>query len=452
MNHDINGITFDLEIIREFFSGFIDSFPQFSIPIGEILSAPVLLLVAAIIIFLGVTGEAFFKRTGIPDIAFLMILGVIVGPVFGIVPTDIVIEVVPYFAAIALIIIMFDGGLNLDIRNIIRTAHYALLLSVLGFVTSVIVVTIIALYGLGWNMIESILLGVIVGGSSSIIVFGLVRRLPISDKTKSMLSLESAVTDILVTITAFVLFDILVSGQFVPDLALGTFGKSVAVGLVVGFGIGIPWTYVTTKLQNTQHSYMLTIGILFVIFFVEKSLGGTGALAPLIFGLMLGNKQLLSRYMRFTIPEISYDDPTHNQLTFLVRSFFFVFVGLLATLDRIEFIFFGVVAAILIYLTRIGIVKVSLGKRFSLFDKKVTSAMIPRGLAAAVVATIPLTIGIANAEVYPQIVFVIILSSVIITTVAITKAKAHIPADSNNKTKTNMPSDSNNQVFESKKL
>ena len=452
MNHDINGITFDLEIIREFFSGFIDSFPQFSIPIGEILSAPVLLLVAAIIIFLGVTGEAFFKRTGIPDIAFLMILGVIVGPVFGIVPTDIVIEVVPYFAAIALIIIMFDGGLNLDIRNIIRTAHYALLLSVLGFVTSVIVVTIIALYGLGWNMIESILLGVIVGGSSSIIVFGLVRRLPISDKTKSMLSLESAITDILVTITAFVLFDILVSGQFVPDLALSAFGKSIAVGLVLGFGIGIPWTYVTTKLQNTQHSYMLTIGILFVIFFVEKSLGGTGALAPLIFGLMLGNKQLLSRYMRFTIPEISYDDPTHNQLTFLVRSFFFVFVGLLATLDRIEFIFFGVVAAILIYLTRIGIVKVSLGKRFSLFDKKVTSAMIPRGLAAAVVAIIPLTIGIANAEVYPQIVFVIILSSVIITTVAITKAKAHIPADSNNKTKTNMPSDSNNQVFESKKL
>src|SRR3989344_3760702 len=440
MNHDINGITFDLEIIRQFFSGLLDSFPQFNILLEDVLSAPVLLLVAAIIIFLGVTGEAFFKRTGIPDIAFLMVLGVIVGPVFGIIPTDIVIDIVPYFAAIALIIMIFDGGLKLDIRNIIRTAHYALLLSVLGFVTSVIVVTIIALYGLGWNMIESILLRVIVGGSSSIIVFGLVRRLPISDKTKSMLSLESAITDILVTITAFVLFDILVSGQFVPDLALGAFGKSIAVGLVLGFGIGIPWTYVTTKLQNTQHSYMLTIGILFVIFFVEKSLGGTGALAPLIFGLMLGNKQLLSRYMRFTIPEISYDDPTHNQLTFLVRSFFFVFVGLLATLDRIEFIFFGVVAAILIYLTRIGIVKVSLGKRFSLFDKKVTSAMIPRGLAAAVVATIPLTIGIANAEVYPQIVFVIILSSVIITTVAITKAKTHIQTDSNN------------QAFESKKL
>ena len=153
MNHDINGITFDLEVIRQFFSGLIGSLPQFNILLEDVLSAPVLLLVAAIIIFLGVTGEAFFKRTGIPDIAFLMVLGVIVGPVFGIIPTDIVIDIVPYFAAIALIIIMFDGGLNLDIQNVVRTAHYAVLLSVLGFVVSVVVVAVLAWYGLGWSMI-----------------------------------------------------------------------------------------------------------------------------------------------------------------------------------------------------------------------------------------------------------------------------------------------------------
>jgi cell volume regulation protein A len=223
----------------------------------------------------------------------------------------------------------------------------------------------------------------------------------------------------------------LVSGILDPNLAVVSFAKSVSVGLILGFGIGIPWAYITTKLQNAQHSYMLTIGILFVIFFVEKSLGGTGALAPLIFGLMLGNKQLISRYLKFKVPEISSDDPTHNQLTFLVRSFFFVFVGLLASIGRLEFIFFGIIGTILIYLTRIGIVKISLRNRFSKFDNKVTSAMIPRGLAAAVVATIPLTMGLQNAESYPQIVFVIILSSVIITTVALTKAKSHIPTDSN---------------------
>jgi len=145
---------------------------------------------------------------------------------------------------------------------------------------------------------------------------------------------------------------------------------------------------------------------------------------------MLGNKQLLSHYLRFKIPEINPDNPTHNQLTFLVRSFFFVFIGLLATLGRIEFIFFGIIGAILLYLTRIGTVKISLGKRFSILDKKVTAAMIPRGLAAAVVATIPLTMGLSNAGAYPQIVFVIILSSVIITTIALAKTKTHVPVDS----------------------
>jgi cell volume regulation protein A len=431
MNH-ADEIAFDSEIIRETFSRFQDFMPQFSPILGEILSAPVLLLAGAVIIFLGVAGEAFFKRTGIPDIAFLMILGVIIGPILGIIPTDTVIKIVPYFAAIALIIIMFDGGLNLDIRNVVRTAHYAVLLSILGFVTAVISVTVVAFYGLGWDLVESVLLGTMVGGSSSIIVFGLVRRLPISDEARSMLSLESAITDILVTITAFVLFDVMILGQLDPNLALGSFGRSVAVGIVLGFGIGIPWTYVTTKLQNAQHSYMLTIGILFVIFFAEKSLEGTGALAPLIFGLMLGNKQLLSRYMKFKIPEVNSDNPTHNQLTFLVRSFFFVFIGLLATLGRIEFIFFGIIGTILIYLTRIGMVRISLGKRFVMLDKKVTAAMIPRGLAAAVVATIPLTMGLSKADAYPQIVFVIILSSVIITTIALAKTKSHVPADPQN--------------------
>lgn len=427
---DFGQAAIGFTVVSDALSKFQDSVPHFSPVIGEVLSAPVLLLAGAIIIFLGVAGEAFFRKTGIPDIAFLMILGVIIGPVLGIVSTDTVIRIVPYFAAIALILIMFDGGLNLDIRNVVKTAHYAVLLAVLGFLASTICVALIAIYGLSWGIIEGVLLGTIVGGSSSIIVFGLVRKLPISDQTKSMLSLESAITDILVTITAFVLIDMLVSGVFDPSLAITSFAKSIGVGLLLGFGIGIPWAYITTKFQNAQHSYMLTIGVLFVIFFVEKSLGGTGALAPLIFGMMLGNKQLLSQYLKFRLPEIQEDNPTHNQLTFLVRSFFFVFVGLLATLGQIEFIFFGVIMAIIIYVTRIPIVRVSLRKKFAPIDNKVTMAMIPRGLAAAVMATIPLTVGLQNADYYPQIVFVIILSSVIITTVALTKAKSYVPKDS----------------------
>lgn len=395
----------------------------------NIAEAHVVLLAAGVTIFLGVAGESFFKRTGIPDIAFLMVLGVIIGPVLGIIQAEVVIEIVPYFAALALIIIMFDGGLNLDIKQMMKTAHFALVLAILGFVSSMIIVAIFAHYGLGWEWLDSILLSSIVGGSSSIIVFGLVRTIHVSEETKSMLGFESALTDILSTIVAFIMFEAILSGYFSFELLGVTFGRAVAVGLLLGLGVGIPWMYVTTKLSNAQHSYMLTLGILFVLFFLARSFGESGALTALVFGLMLGNRYRLSRYLRFKLPDISQNDTMHNQLTFLVRSFFFVFVGLLASFGQIEYVIFGIVATISIYFGRIIITKISLTKKFSLLDRKVTTVMIPRGLAAAVLATFPLTLGLPNAEAYPQIVFFIIMASVIITTIGLGQAKKIPPPD-----------------------
>ena len=191
-----------------------------------IASAPVVLLAAGVTIFLGVAGEAFFKKTGIPDVAFLMVLGVIIGPILGIIKPDVVVEIVPYFAALALIIIMFDGGLNLDIRNIARTAHFALLLAILGFIVSVVVVMLLVHYGLGWEWLDSLLLGSIVGGSSSVVVFGLVRNFQVSEETKSMLGFESAITDILATIIAFIMFEAILTSQFNLELLGETIGRA----------------------------------------------------------------------------------------------------------------------------------------------------------------------------------------------------------------------------------
>ena len=397
---------------------------------GVIASADVILLAAGVVIFLGVAGEAFFKKTGIPDVAFLMILGVIIGPVLGIIQAEAVIQVVPYFAALALIIIMFDGGLNLDIKHIVKTAHYSFTLAIIGFILSVIIISLATHYVLEWTWLESILLASIVGGSSSAIVFGLVRNIRISEETKSILSFESAVTDILATIIAFILFEAVLAGHFDLQTLQETIGRAVVVGLVLGFGVGIPWMYISTKFGNAQHAYMLTLAILFVLFFLANSFGESGALTALVFGLMIGNKKHLSKILRFKVPKIERDDPTHNQLTFLVRSFFFVFVGLMATFGQIEYVIFGVVVTIAVYVGRMSLVKTVLRKGFSKLDKSVTKSMIPRGLAAAVLATYPITMGLPNAELYPQMIFFIILSSVIITTIGLGKSKKIPPPDS----------------------
>ena len=422
--------NFDSSLILDKIGELQNSIGTLSSQDGPIAAAPVILLAAGVVIFLGVAGEAFFKKTGIPDVTFLMILGVVIGPVFGIIQPEAVIQVVPYFAALALIIIMFDGGLNLDIKHVIKTAHFSITLAMLGFILSVVMITLAAHYALGWMWLESILLGSIVGGSSSAIVFGLVRNIKISEETKSMLSFESALTDILATIVAFILFEAVLAGHFDLQTLQETLGRAIVVGLVLGFGVGIPWMYVSTKLGNAQHAYMLTLGVLFVLFFLANSFGESGALTALVFGLMLGNKSHLSRILRFKLPKIEMDDPTHNQLTFLVRSFFFVFVGLMASFGQIEYVVFGIVITVAVYFGRLFVGKITLTKRFSVLDRAVTNSMIPRGLAAAVLATYPITMGLPNAEAYPQIIFFIILSSVIITTIGLGKSKKIPPPES----------------------
>ncbi|HJM24936.1 MAG TPA: cation:proton antiporter [Nitrosopumilus sp.] len=422
--------NFDVNLILDKILELQNSINGLSIQDGPIASAHVILLAAGVVIFLGVAGEAFFKKTGIPDVAFLMVLGVIIGPVLGIIQPETVIQVVPYFAALALIIIMFDGGLNLDIKHVVKTAHFSFTLAIVGFILSVTMISVATHYALGWFWLESILLGSIVGGSSSAIVFGLVRNIKISEETKSMLSFESALTDILATIIAFILFEAVLLGHFDLQTLEETLGRAVVVGLVLGFGVGIPWMYVSTKFGNAQHAYMLTLGILFVLFFLANSFGESGALTALVFGLMLGNKQHLARILKFKPPRIELDDPTHNQLTFLVRSFFFVFVGLMASFGKIEYIVFGILITIAVYFGRAFIGKITLTKRFSKLDKAVTNSMIPRGLAAAVLATYPVTMGLPNAEAYTEIIFFIILSSVIITTIGLGKSKKIPPPES----------------------
>ena len=397
---------------------------------GEsIASAEIILLTAGVVILLGVAGEAFFKKTGIPDIVFLMAFGVLIGPIFGIIGPEAVIQIVPYFAALALIIIMFDGGLNLDIKHVFKMAHFSATLAIFGFILSVGIVAIAAMYALSWPVLDSILLGSIVGGSSSVIVFGLVRNVKITESTKSMLSFESALTDILATIIAFIMFEAILAGHFDVQTIQETLGKAVVVGMVLGLGVGVPWMYVSSKLSNAQHAYMLTLGILFVLFFFAVSFGESGALTALVFGLMLGNKRYLAKILRFKLPKIETDDPTHNQLTFLIRSFFFVFVGLMASFGQIEYIVFGILITIAIYIGRTYLIKATLTKRFSMLDKTVTTSMIPRGLAAAVLATYPITLGLPNADAYPQIIFFIILSSVIITTIGMGRSKSIPPPE-----------------------
>ena len=101
----------------------------------------------------------------------------------------------------------------------------------------------------------------------------------------------------------------------------------------------------------------------------------------------------------------------------------------MASIGQFEYVVLGIGITIAIYFGRRIVSKITLTKKFSLLDRKVTYSMIPRGLAAAVLATFPITLGLPHAEAYPQIIFFIILSSVIITTIGLGRSKKIPPPE-----------------------
>jgi cell volume regulation protein A len=387
--------------------------------------AVIAFLVAAVIIILGFLGEEFFKRTSIPDSILLLLFGVLLGPIFKLFAHEQLLAITPYFAALALIIILFDGGLNMDIRAAVKNSPRALVLAITGWILNVLVTAFLCKYLLGWRLLNGLLLGSIVGGGSSIIVIALIRKLKVPEKIETVLSLESILTDVLCTVGAFTAINIILSGEVSLVTALGSVGTAFGVGILVGLGFGVAWLVILEKLKGKPNAYMLTLAMLFLTFVVATNLGGNGALSALFFGLIIGNSRPIARSLKFrtTVSIDSHVRDFHTQISFLIRSFFFVFTGLLFSLSSFTSLFFGLFLSLIFLGIRFVVVKMSAVKSELHEYENLMTIMFPRGLAAAVLASLPLTSGVPDSQFFPEIAFIVIITTIIVTTVGVAVIK-----------------------------
>jgi cell volume regulation protein A len=382
-------------------------------------------VVAGTIIVLGFLGEEFFKRTSIPDPILLLLFGVLLGPVLNLFSHEQLIAITPYFAALALIIILFDGGLNMKLKEAIRNSPRALVLGFSGWIINVLVTAVLCKYLLGWRLLNGLLLGSIVGGSSSIIVIALARKIGVDGKTETVLSLESVLTDVLCTVGAFVAIDIILSGEVSLQAALGSIAMAFVVGIIVGSFTGIGWLYILEKMKGKPNAYMLTLAILLLTYFVARNLGGTGAISALFFGLILGNAPWFAKLLKFN-STVSIDESVrgfHSQISFLIRSFFFVFTGLLFAFSSFTIVLFGLLLAFVFLALRFFVVKLSLVRSSFKDTENLITIMLPRGLAAAVLASLPFISGVPGSDVFPEIAFIVIFATILICTVGVALLK-----------------------------
>jgi cell volume regulation protein A len=381
------------------------------------------LLISALIIVIGFLGNYFFKRTGLPDMLFLIIIGIIVGPVLRLFEPSVVMGLAPYIAALALVFILFDGGMSLNIRQALSHSPRAVLLAVTGFTFSTLVVALFMVLFFNVQLSYGLLFGSIYGGSSSIAVVSLASRIKVSEKCSTTLILESATTDILCIVISLAIIGIITTGQANYTSVATSITAKFAIGAALGLAIGVVWLLLLRYVSPMPFSYMLTLAVALIGYALSEYLGGSGALSSLIFGLILGNEKEILMQLRQKVAGTVVVDAGlkrfESEIAFLMRTFFFVFLGIIATISNVTLLFLGVIITLLLLLVRFGVVWLTTVGSDLKKERPIMSFVLTRGLAAAVLATLPVQYGLLYPDVFINLAVVVIVSTAIIATIGV---------------------------------
>jgi cell volume regulation protein A len=387
-------------------------------------------LVAIIIFFAFISGYAS-RRTGLPEIIFLMLLGVLVGPVLQLVKVDDLAPIAPFVSSLAVTLILFDSGLKMDLVNAIKESGRAIVLGVLGFVFSFLAVIAYTVLILNWDPLFGLIVGCVLGGTSSIIVIPMLNRLSVNRRVATILSLESVVTDVLVIVCALGLLKIWSGSQ---SEGFNTLAKSLfdsfALGGVIGVAGGLIWLKMLNTFKEDDYNGILTLGVVLGLYSITEMMLGSGALAALAFGLILGNGVLISKKLRLNLDH-QLDRVSlgfHEQITFLLKSVVFVYLGIILSLINPSNLIVGVGVALLLLLARAAAVYVtSLGDPILSLDRSVMTFMLPRGLTAAAVAQLVVAQGLPNIQTFNGIYISVILSTIVISITGTRLSRVKIP-------------------------
>ncbi|UCE91958.1 MAG: cation:proton antiporter [Methanobacteriota archaeon] len=381
------------------------------------------------IIFIGFFGNSIFNRFRVPDVLILVALGMIIGPEllgtrFNLVTNETLADINQFkdlFLSAALVIILFDGGLSLDIRSVVESMRFSVFLAVINFLLVSIAVGASLFLIMNIDFLVALTLGSIVGGTTGAVVIPIARKMRIRERTKSMLIMESVLTDVLVIVATLSLISVIKLDEFSILAVMKELAVKFLVGGGVGFAAGVGWLFVLEKLKNQPLSYMITVAALFIIAgLVELTpVNSSGAVAALAFGLALGNRRFVKKRLTTLSLSALSDEHIHyfhTEITFFVRTFFFVYLGLSFTFSTFtaEHLVLGMFVISLAAMARW--LSANAASRMGELDHQeemAVFALMPRGLAAAVLATLP-AVQLAGVDVWSDELGVLFLNTTLI--------------------------------------
>jgi cell volume regulation protein A len=381
-----------------------------------------ILLLLGFTLLVGVGADWLATRFRIPDVLWLIALGILAGPVLGLLSSAPLLAIAPVLGTAALVLILFDAGIDLKLSRIRLLASSAIVFAAATYFISAVVVFVgTDLFLLPGQTVPSLVFALAMGCTSGAVVIPLANRLRLPEGLRSFMRIDGAVEDTLAILSVTTLLVILAPSSTTLAIRVTTsILLPLPVGVAVGVGAGVLWLLFLYAWQDRPFSALATLGFLFVTYAVAQGLGGSGIVAALLFGGVIGNEAVFRRFLRHArIFRISAElRKVEVELGFILRAFFLFLVGLLVTLRNPGWIdgLLIVLFVGLLVVTRVAIFPSTTDpRRVPQAWRGTVGALYGRGLTSAVLLIVPLALIPAVAQLFFPALLLIVGTNVVMT-------------------------------------
>ncbi|WP_219339597.1 potassium/proton antiporter [Luteimonas salinisoli] len=366
-----------------------------------------------LLLVLTVLAGSLSSRFGLPALIGFMLLGMLAGSegLGGISFENV--GLAQGIGVLSLVFILFSGGLDTIWREVRGGAVPALLLATAGVIVSAAVVTVAAMWLLGFTPLQGFLLGSVVASTDAAAVFAIMRsrNMPLRDELKGVIEVESGSNDPMAIFLVGAALLLIAVPETSPLALVPAFGVQMAVGALVGYaiGVGFPALLRRARLRVGGLALVVSIAAALLSYGLAGLLQGNGFLAAYMAGIVAGAREFPSRR---TIAMFQ------DGLAWLAQVLMFLTLGLLVfPSELVEVLGPGLaITAVLMFVARPLSVFLCLApfRRYGWRSKLFVSWAGLRGAVPIVLATFPIVAGVPGAQsIFNIVFFVVLLSSVI---------------------------------------
>lgn len=370
------------------------------------------LVITALLFLISTLASKMSKWLGVPALLVFIVIGMLAGSEG---PGGIYLdnpEFVQSVGIIALAFILFSGGLDTRWDRIRPVLGRCMALSTAGVAITAGTVSLFAHHALGLTLVEGMLLGSIISSTDAAAVFGVLRskQVRLHQRIESALELESGSNDpmavlLTVNVIQYMLGQTEASWNLLPSLLL-----QLAIGMAFGIAVGrlMVWLMNHIHLEVDGLYSVLTISAVMLAYGAAAQFGGNGFLSVYVAGIVMGNRRFVQRIRlsRF-----------HDGLAWLMQIVMFLILGLQvfpSGLPRVAVSGLALAAFLMFVARPLAIYLLLIGSQFDLRQRTLMAWVGLRGAVPIILGTYPMVSGLPKADTIFDLVFFVVLASVLV--------------------------------------